>query len=605
MREPNPFIKGAPAPPEFIIGRERQIKIFENSVSSTIGGNPVSLCIYGSRGVGKTTLLRKFEKIVKTANGVAVRVEVEDYDDVKSFCKKLLICLRDELMSISLKSKLQTISRKVWESLSEIEFTYAGAGVKITKKLGEDEAIELFFRKKLDGCWKEIKKTVSCIVFMIDEAEYLEKIGALRVLRNILSRLAEERMKCMAVLSGKLTFPLRMSKEFSPLSRFFHPEKVDMMNDEEIKQLYIFGFSQRGIKVDDDCLVQMIEDGNGHPYVATTIGWYIYNTLPENVKIVSLSFYQKNKEESLKALATELFEPMYEKTPKSEREILLAIAQYDIITPAELAKEMKKDTKKIAPLLPRLEARGAVEKIATGKYKVFHKLFGEYVKERGIKEKFLIPKDTPPVEEYKKPVEKITYYLSLLKDPEIKGPEARELLLKEMRHSIHYFYLKRRVEIPVEPLILEVMDIMEQEIRSCYREIFYDYLSLIANIENKKIQERLLSFLPFLEKELATGATTLKENERVDLVISLQKIHRHDPKYIAELIDQAIYNEKWSDELRVILGKNICFYDIKKDQLEKIYAELYRRLSKTKELKEEKREATIKSFIEVIRRYII
>jgi len=609
MKEGNPFIKGTPAPPESMVGREKQIKLFESYITSTMARNPQSLCIYGQRGIGKTTLLRKFEKITETQKGICVRVDVEDQDTIETFCKRLLLCLRDQLMSISLRVKIKSHFEKTWNILSETEVTYKDVRVKLPKKRTQEETTTLVFTKKLEDTWEILEKYTKAVVFMIDEAEYLQKIGMLRLLRNVFSRLAEQRTGYMVVLSGKLTFPTQMSKEFSPLSRFFHPEKVGLMSNNEIRMLYLNGFKQTNIEVDPMCLDQMMDDAEGHPYVATTTGWYIYDSLPENVKHLSLQYYQENKSKIIDMLASELFEPMYKKVPRSERKLLHTIAEYDPTTPSELAKNMREKQKKIAPLLRRLEARGCIEKTTPGTYKIFHKLFKEYVKEQSMRETLLIPKETPSEDEYKKPMERIRYYLSLLKDPEIKNPEVRKSLLDEMRHSIHYFYSKRRVEPLVVPLIIEVIDLMKNEIQTSYKETFYDYLSLIVNIENEEIQKKIIdNFLPLLEKKLATGATDLEEGERRELIRVIQKIHKYDTHYIQGLIDQAINNEKWSYELSTTVVKEIGIDEIGREELEKIYRKIYHALSKAKEappnIQKQRKEELIKILIERIRQHL-
>ncbi|MEW6068994.1 MAG: AAA family ATPase [Candidatus Thermoplasmatota archaeon] len=605
MKRTNPFIKGYPAPPEAIIGREDHIKLFNSYLSSTINGNPLSMCIYGARGIGKTTLLRKFEEIVKQTQGVHVRVEVEDYDDVESFCKKLLTCLRDELATVSLKLKLQKLLTKIWDLLSETEITYKELGVKIPRKLTEKEAFELFFRKKLEECWRAVEKNITSIVFMIDEAEYLEKIKALRLLRNTFSRLAEQRMRYMVVLSGKLTFPFQMSKEFSPLSRFFHPERVSLMSEEEIKKLYSSAFAQVDIKIDENCLDHIVNDAAGHPYVAATVGWELYDALPENVKNISVEHYRQCKERIFNTLSAELFEVMYEKIPKAERTVLHALceSETECVSVSELANKVGRASKSISPLLRRLEGRGCIEKVAAGKFKAFHKLFREYIKKAAVRERLLIPKEISPVEEHKKPMEKLNFCLSLLEEVEIRDIDARKSVWEDFRHSLHYFFLKRSVESSAVPSLIKVIDLMEKEAMINYRKMFYDYFHLLAHIKTKEIRDRLNKLAPTLQEELDKGAPDLERSELEDLICSLQELHDNDASYIQSLIDQAI-NKGWPEKILTSLQDNLHIEAIERDRLRKIYVTLLQEYSKTKETKNMAKASKIKMFLDKIKGYV-
>jgi len=89
-------------------------------------------------------------------------------------------------------------------------------------------------RIELKKIWSAIKKYVPAIVIMLDEAEQLEHIeGSLQFLRNTFSRIAEEKMNFMLLLSGKLSLFRKIKELHSPLARFFNPISLSELNLEE------------------------------------------------------------------------------------------------------------------------------------------------------------------------------------------------------------------------------------------------------------------------------------------------------------------------------------------------------------------------------------
>ena len=62
----NPFNPQSPARPEFFVGRCNEIEIFKRYLFQTIHGSPMNMAIVGNRGIGKTSILTKFENIARS-----------------------------------------------------------------------------------------------------------------------------------------------------------------------------------------------------------------------------------------------------------------------------------------------------------------------------------------------------------------------------------------------------------------------------------------------------------------------------------------------------------------------------------------------------------
>ena len=68
----NPFNPQVPARPDFFVGREPEIIQFEKFLLQTINNSPMNMSITGNRGIGKTSILVKFEAVAKKENCLVV-----------------------------------------------------------------------------------------------------------------------------------------------------------------------------------------------------------------------------------------------------------------------------------------------------------------------------------------------------------------------------------------------------------------------------------------------------------------------------------------------------------------------------------------------------
>lgn len=70
----NPFNPQLPARPNFFVGREPEITEFEKYLIQTTHGSPMNMSITGNRGMGKTSIMMKFEQIATDQGCLVVRL---------------------------------------------------------------------------------------------------------------------------------------------------------------------------------------------------------------------------------------------------------------------------------------------------------------------------------------------------------------------------------------------------------------------------------------------------------------------------------------------------------------------------------------------------
>jgi len=154
----------------------------------------------GERGIGKTSILRKFQQIAHSQNCIVARVDL--YPGIRDI-DHLLVLLHEELRNscvayYGLLGKQFEALRSFLENYS-VTLPITGGGIERIQQ----RSLETTFRDRLLTIWSKVRGKAAAVVLMIDEAEKLTQIsGALEYLRNTFARLGEERALYCIIISG-------------------------------------------------------------------------------------------------------------------------------------------------------------------------------------------------------------------------------------------------------------------------------------------------------------------------------------------------------------------------------------------------------------------
>lgn len=377
----NPFNPILPAKPAFFVGRVKEREKFLKSLSQTINSSPMNLAIVGNRGVGKTSLLAKFEELAKKQGCLVVRLS--NYEglvkSVLDLAEYVTMNIKRELI---LSNPIENIKDKTKDFLSSFKFSIGYEEIKIGFE--KKTVVSGLLRDKLKKIWEKVKDDYKAIVIMIDEAESIEEIeGTLMFLREVFSRLGEENCNYMLVLSGKLSFPEKMAEVFSPLNRFFPSVKLSGLSTSEIAEFLERKLSIIGVTTEKKVIDDLVEDSEGHPFILVSIAYILFENLG-NKQVITPSFYQKNKVKlnaGLEDFFLSLYHPL---TPKAKKVLLgLALNLKDkSFTFAEVLKITKKKSNLVSPYLNELVKKGSLNKLQRGEYEIFHRLYLPFLRSR-------------------------------------------------------------------------------------------------------------------------------------------------------------------------------------------------------------------------------
>jgi DNA-binding transcriptional ArsR family regulator len=388
LKKPNPFNPALPADPINFVGRAYELGEFSSRLDSTINCSPLCLAIVGNRGIGKSSFLAKCGEIARRRGCVVIRFSAisGEINNLEDLCNLVLLEIHGELEK---RSKLGLLKKDIDEFVRQFSFRIGIGDVGVEIKKGTSApiyspALQLAFREKMLSVWGRIKDEFPAVVIMIDEAESLENVpGALMFLREVFSRLGEEKCGYMILLSGKLAFPEKMTEAFSPLTRFFHPECLRNLSEKECGEFLQKSLSKTGIGMDENAIKMIYQLSNGHPYVLVSAARTIYENLEDAGTAITEKHFRAFLSSVLRSLDTEFFGQLFGSASPLGKEVLGAMAELGgSASFSHIVTKLNKPKGSVSPVLAELVESGAVEKKQRGEYSLFHNLFREYLLNR-------------------------------------------------------------------------------------------------------------------------------------------------------------------------------------------------------------------------------
>ena len=383
MLPPNPFNPGSPVDPNDFVGRVQDLENFRQKLRQTSTGSLANMSVTGGYGIGKTSFLHKCKSIAEEQNALVIYFSLNEMGDLdKETLAKMLIervqaKVREEVI-------LQRISEKILNALKRVKIkTESGIEISFSNEIGNNFPN---LHSALTAVWSNLKDIKTAIVFLIDEARTLEKNRAelILYLRAVLEQLQIDKVPVMIIPAGKLSIIGPSGTGFSPLVRTFPPIILENFSFGESKTFIEKKLKQANISVKGETLKNIYEVTEGHPFVLTAYLATAYSKLKENESELKLEHFKATDVEFTNRILAPIFSRFYDHQSEINRKILLKMASQSKgeISLSELTGELNKKSNELSPHLGKLVQEGAIIRTDRGKYKLFHHLLGEYIKNK-------------------------------------------------------------------------------------------------------------------------------------------------------------------------------------------------------------------------------
>lgn len=374
----NPFNPQQPAKPHFFVGRTNEIKCFQTFLSQTIHGSPMNMSITGDRGMGKTSILNKFEELAKTEKALVVRISnyesnVKDMVELSEF---LITSIQREIIS---KSPVSQAMSNFGKWLGSFKPTIEIQGVSLT--LEKKQIIQDLLRERLQEIWENTKEKYSSIVILVDEAESLEDIGALTFLREVFQRVQAD-SNYMIVLAGKFNFPERMSEQFSPLNRFFPAQRLRRLDNQDVRNYLKNRLSETQVTISKKATNEIFRKSEGHPYVLVCISFLVFDSLNDDENQITDLIVERCIWKIRGRLSQDFFTPMFHPLAPQAKKIICLIAKNIKglkFSLSQATQVTKMQNNQLSGYFADFLKRGILTKPSRGIYWIFHTQFKEYL----------------------------------------------------------------------------------------------------------------------------------------------------------------------------------------------------------------------------------
>lgn len=383
----NPFKPGTTVDPEYFVGRQLEIKAYEEGLEQSGFSNPQHLAIMGERGIGKSSLLRKLASISDPSKYLIIRRDldssIKSLEDLVNFM--LEIIKSSGISYFSTRNKIKNKVSKFFNDYSwQISLLGSGVGIESRKKM----ILQEFFYNELENISSNTKNTFLSICIMLDEAEHLEGIeGSWSFLRTVFSRLTENGLNYLLIVAGKLGLFSKIKEIFSPMERFFYPFELGPLSMDEVKEAITKPFKKIGRTVTQEVIDSIFKFSIGYPFIVQVFGFHLFNT---GNSLIDKSTLEENLPNIMDRLDAQIFKSRYDSASPQELKILRKIADepYNSHNAKNLSKKSPIKSKQISAILINLVKKNCLNKIKHGEYVIFHPLFAEYVKKHIIPNRF-------------------------------------------------------------------------------------------------------------------------------------------------------------------------------------------------------------------------
>ncbi|MBI3033590.1 DUF2791 family P-loop domain-containing protein [Candidatus Woesearchaeota archaeon] len=381
-RLPNPFNPGSPVDPTDFVGRVSELENFKQKLMQTANGSLASMAVAGGYGVGKTSFLHKCKAIAEEHNALAIYCSLNEIDELSKE-RLATFLIRRVKEKVREEKILERLSNEIFKVIQRIRIKTEKVEISLVE--GEEEAFPNL-QSALTAAWKALKGTKNAIVFLIDEARVLERNRAelLLYLRAVLEQLQIERIPVMIIPAGKLTITGPAGTGFSPLVRTFPPAVIENFTEEEAASFITKKLKQVGIGVKESIFEKVYNVTEGHPFVLTAYMNSAYSRLQSGQKKLENLHFEAADVDFVRVDLAPFFARFYDQAGRISRQVLSAMADMPKgeISLSELAKKLGLEMNELSPHLGKLVQDGSIIRIDRGKYKLFHHLLGEYIKNK-------------------------------------------------------------------------------------------------------------------------------------------------------------------------------------------------------------------------------
>ena len=362
MFKVNPYRPGAGLMPAYLAGRDEDIdNITQMFIALTMNVPTQSVIFSGLRGIGKTVLINKLQKIAEDYDIFCKHIEVEERKD---FISQIATCAQAFLRKVSTKEKFKNLIQKPLDAIKALVVSFDPSDNTFSLSLQERE---LYKSVNLTQSLTEVLvtigetayKTETPICFFIDEIQYMkqEELGSLIAALHRTNQLG---YPVMMIGAGLPKIYEMLSKEKSYSERLFLYKEIGSLTDEQSMKAVEEPAKKIGVSYTKESISKITNVTKGYPFFIQQLCQIVYNNTDN--KIIGGEDIDNALPAFFTTLDTGFFKVRYERCSAGDKKFVFAMVKCGELpcTISNIAKQLNKSMKAISPARAQLINKGII-----------------------------------------------------------------------------------------------------------------------------------------------------------------------------------------------------------------------------------------------------
>jgi len=319
----NHFRKRTGILPSYFTDRENELNELNEIYHSTKRGVPGHLILYGPKGIGKTSLLLKFQD------------QISDFDDVYSVRIPLIEGNFEDIHTLIMEKCSNALNINIghfWEKINSlgINIPIIG-GISFSREIPRTSPA-VAFEKILNVIYDELESNNPVLILLFDDLQRImgndETMKILSILQNALVELNLQGKNIMFVATCSEDIFYKIQNKHDSAVRIFEPYLIGPLSYNELSEAINVPKKKQDVIFEENVLKEIYNLSSGIPYYMQILAYSCFEEINEDNK-VTLAEFEKASLNSLNLLAQREFKVLFSKSTAEERKILCLMAESD------------------------------------------------------------------------------------------------------------------------------------------------------------------------------------------------------------------------------------------------------------------------------------
>lgn len=381
----NPFSPGAGSPPPALAGRDEILEQARVLFGRVKAKRPEkSILMTGLRGVGKTVLLNKMERMAE--NETYQTIITEAHED-----KHLGLLLIPELRRLFYRiDRLAGAGNKVRQGIAVLKSFINGLNVKLgdvefgldidpEQGVADHGDLEIDLPNLFMALGEAAEERNTAVAILIDEIQYLAK-QELSALIMAMHKMQQRQLPIVLIGAGLPILPGLVGESKSYAERLFNFPDIGPLNESESCNAIKNPIEAAGERIDATALSAIYERTQGYPYFIQEWGYQAWNLAQASP--IEIEIMQAASEIVEKRLDENFFRVRFNRLTPKEKTYLRAMAELGKgpYRTADIAVLLGGTIRKFGPVRANLIKKGMVYSPAHGNMAFTVPLFDQFIR---------------------------------------------------------------------------------------------------------------------------------------------------------------------------------------------------------------------------------